>query len=275
MLIYILWNFIVYQEGLCQKWIIPESRMIYTLDGRAENITWDMDYLEKRLFNARWTLYDDIKHTEKVLVAVNANSNKWFLFQPNITTVDYMDFKSNHFRAKLILHHVDASSDHRIACSVSLHSPPEELKAFVHIRYASYSPIFEKPLPSIQHFIEGKQANMSVTLKGNPRPTIIWKFKKQNMSLFSRMKVHTAETVDAYNNTIITSTWYVTKLFDIDNGVLSVVGKYGHEHIRSPITTSEMVIDVQYAPRNLSFITNVSHHVEVKNNKYIRQNFMV
>lgn len=264
----LLYGVILYEQIFCQKWLTPTNRVIYSIDGKAENLSWKMDYVGKRLFNARWTVYNDITQSETVLVSV-AGGISTKLFHPNITSVKYMSFKDANFTGKILFHKLESSSFHRIGCVVSFHDEYVQFQDFVHIRYASYIPVFTDALPSQYRVEVGNPATFTVTLKGNPGPSIIWRMKNKDIISNSRIKIQNVVAMDSNNDTVIISTLHITKLEDNDNGVLEVIGKYGRKDIKSPIAKTRMDLNVLFAPKNILFTTNITTN-KLKNDNYIK-----
>jgi hypothetical protein len=62
---------------------------------------------------------------------------------------------------------------------------------------------------------------------------------------------------------------HITTLHDQDTGVIEVIGKYGGRYIRSPYTSAKMMLDVQFAPRGISFTSNVTNSRVLENDQYV------
>ena len=93
--------------------------------------------------------------------------------------------------------------------------------------------------------MEGDESRTTVEVKGNPKPTVIWKHNDKVIIPTARIRLINQERVDSNNDTIVTSVLHIEKLLDEDTGLVQVIGKYGDLDTRSPETNAKMRLDVQ------------------------------
>lgn len=266
----LLWSCHQHDTAFAQKWINPKNRVIFVLEGKPENLSWHMDYQGRDLFNARWTAYNDVKKTEVVLASVLRGTRR-SVFHPNITTLKYMYFNNTNFGGNIAVTKFNPSNFHRIGCEVTFRDVETEFQDFVTIQYAGFTPIFSQPLPSTRTYLEGEELHTTVVLRGNPAPILIWIHNGEEITTSPRLRLTNRERTDDKNNdTIITSVLHITNLLEKDTGQIRVIGKYGEKDTRSPTSHSEMILDVQYPPRDISFTSNVTDSHMLQNDQYVR-----
>lgn len=252
--IILLYSSIFYELSFSQKWITPTNRVLYALDGKAENLTWSMNYEGKKLFNARWTVYDENTRKEKVLVSVVGINPR--IFYPNIT-LKYMIFKETDFDGVLSFYGLKSNSFHKIGCIVTFYDFTE-LQDYVNIKYVSYAPKFATELSSARVFVAGHSENITVKVIGDQEPTIIWKLKRNGLFDHQDLQVYKETTISINNDTIISSTLHIPEVRKSFKGILEVLGKYGNGDSISPTIKSKMKIFIEYPPQNMNFTSYIT-----------------
>lgn len=240
----------------CQVWLTPTKRSVFGVEKSELTVEWKFDPEGKNLFYASWQRADETFQPFFSLVTVN-KENKITSYSPN--EVDSSRLGEIKFKS------LDKTKDKRVVVSIEFEDTSTPLTDQLTIEYVDYPPFFSTKLPQekltiTENSAESKNKEFTVIAKGKPKPMIIWKLNGNKVTSLEGFATNDTETKEDLNF-VITSKLSIAQLFAHHNGKLQALVKYGDENQGSPEEITEMDLNIEYPPRNITFVSNITDNL--------------
>ncbi|XP_002160701.4 uncharacterized protein LOC100208827 isoform X1 [Hydra vulgaris] len=241
-----------------QQWLTETDRQVYAQDKSQLSLEWNLDKQGQKIFYATWKLVDETNTPLQTLLSVDAKGN--MIVTSSIKTICnpakvFVDYLNITFLS------LDQLTDNRIFVSIDFNGLAVPLTDLLYINYVA--PLkFTQDLPPNVTYIEdsesSKNISFTVVAKGNPKPSLYWKFNEKNITSYADFVLSSEELPFDGLYMSIRNVLFVKQIKVEYIGVINVLLKYGDETQQSPQIEEYVEIDVWYPPKEVVLTSNLT-----------------